>query len=251
MLNYTFCGMGGLSHEAEKTLWKQGVLCWNDYQRLRRPPFSKEKHSKILADINEAQQQLKNGRAGLCWLMKKLPVSHHCRLYPIIRDCSLYLDIETTGLAANDIITVLSLFNGQSCRTFVRDHTLHNAIRYISPDSIFVTFNGRSFDLPFMRREFSLPLRQINIDLRYVLKGWGITGGLKQAEKFLRIRRIEEPEIRSGRDAIELWRRSQYGDTQALESLCRYNREDVYSLAKIFQVLYNTSMDEHPFHQDI
>ncbi|MDD3585953.1 MAG: ribonuclease H-like domain-containing protein [Thermoguttaceae bacterium] len=251
MLTYTFCGMGGLGIDAEKMLWKKGFLCWNDYQRINKPIFSAEKHLQILADLDMAQSQLKKGIAGLRWFLKKLPAACHCRLFPHLCGRGLYLDIETTGLARDDVITTISLGDGHSCKTFVRGNNLNEAVAIIRPDSVFITFNGRLFDIPFMRREFSLSFRQMNIDLRWGLKGWGITGGLKHAEKILGIRRMMEPNVSSGRDAVELWFRSQRGDFQALETLCRYNQDDVYSLVKIYHLLYNMSMKEHPFHSDI
>lgn len=251
MLTYTFCGMGGLGIEAEKTLWKNGILCWNDYQRIRHPPFSDEKHRQILDDLDEAKSRLSNSTDNLLWFLKKLPVACHCRLFPHLQERCLYLDIETTGLSQNDVITTLSLSDGHSCHTFVRGKNLYDVLTIIHPNSIFVTFNGRSFDVPFMRREFSLPFRQINIDLRFVLKHLGITGGLKQVEQILGVHRSREPNVHSGQAAVELWHRSQRGDSVALEILCRYNRDDTDSLVKILRLLYNMSMRDHPFHTDI
>lgn len=251
MLNYTFCGMGGLGSGAEQRLWNDGVLCWDDYLRLRHSPFSAAKHSRILQDLNEAKSELSRSDSGLRWFFKKIPVSHHCRLFPHLRDRCVYLDIETTGLTRSDVITVLSLFDGRQCRTFVRNRDLDESCKAVAPDSVFVTYNGRHFDIPFMRREFGHVFRQPNMDLRYILKGWGITGGLKHSMRVLGLTRTEAPSMESGLEAIELWRQSERGDAVALDALCRYNRDDVYGLEKILKLLYNTSMRNHPFHRKI
>ena len=47
-----------------------------------------------------------------------------------------------------------------------------------------VTFNGTSFDLPFIRRAFpNISLPAVHIDLRFVMRRLGYRGGLKKIEK--------------------------------------------------------------------
>ncbi|MDO5581632.1 MAG: ribonuclease H-like domain-containing protein [Planctomycetia bacterium] len=247
MLTNTFCGMGGIGPEAERRLWANGILTWNDYRREGRSCFSPGKHSQILRDLDEAEDHLRLGTRGLNWFLDKLPVSHHCRLHPHILDCCLYLDIETTGLEKNSIITLLTVSNGKERQTFIKDRDFEDCREILRSAKIFITFNGRSFDIPRLRRVVNLPLYQPNIDLRYVFKGWGLTGGQKKIEKILGIGRPGETASFLGADAIQLWNEYQNGTDNALNLLIQYNQNDVIGLEKLFLLLYNESMKGFPW----
>ena len=54
---------------------------------------------------------------------------------------------------------------------------------------LLVTYNGKTFDAPFVRRCLGAPLDQPHIDLRYVLGSLGYRGGLKGCERQLGIPR--------------------------------------------------------------
>lgn len=167
MLKYTFCGMGGLGAEAEQMLWRNGILCWNDFLRLQRLVFSSEKQSEIISDLEEAQRRFEHLDSEIWWFLKKLPVSHYCRLFPHIHQRCLYLDIEMTGLSRNDIITTVSIYNGKECRTFIRDIDLDLLPEAIPGNAIFVTYNGMSFDIPFLVRELGDEFKKhLHFDLK-------------------------------------------------------------------------------------
>jgi hypothetical protein len=96
------------------------------------------------------------------------------------------------------------------------------------------TFNGHCFDLPVIKGQLGIDLRQRyeSVDLRYVCKQRGLTGGQKLIERRLGIGR-ELPGM-DGRDALYLWQKyQQHGDEDALKLLLAYNREDVLNLARI------------------
>ena len=46
-----------------------------------------------------------------------------------------------------------------------------------------VTYNGKSFDIPFIENYFNIRLDHAQIDLRYVLYSLGFRGGLKGCRK--------------------------------------------------------------------
>jgi len=54
---------------------------------------------------------------------------------------------------------------------------------------LFITFNGIGFDIPVIENYFRIKFEQPRINLRYVLAGLGIKGGLKHCEKTLRLNR--------------------------------------------------------------
>ena len=52
-----------------------------------------------------------------------------------------------------------------------------------------MTYNGKSFDIPFIESHFGAKLTHAHIDLRYILASLGYRGGLKGCEKQLGIDR--------------------------------------------------------------
>ncbi len=149
---------------------------------------------------------------------------------------SLYLDIETDWARQ---ITVIGLYHRDRFRQLVgREVTAARLQRLLPRSATIYTFNGHCFDLPVIKGQLGIDLRQRyqSVDLRYACKRQGLTGGQKLIEQQLGIaRRLPGMD---GRDALYLWQRYQdYGDEQALKLLLAYNREDVLNLARINQCL--------------
>ncbi len=94
-----------------------------------------------------------------------------------------------------------------------------------------ITFNGRSFDMPVIKKYFNLNFEMPHVDLRFVCQRIGYTGGLKKIEETLGIKRQEEVEGMSGEDAVTLWHLwKQTGDRKHLEKIVKYNEEDIVNL---------------------
>ena len=107
--------------------------------------------------------------------------------------------------------------------------------------SIIVTYNGSLFDLRFIREKLGdEPIPPVHIDLRFLLKRLGYTGGMKSVEKQMNICREEEVADLCGYDATVLWSRYVRGDNQALESLIKYNLADVVNLKAMLELACNT-----------
>lgn len=252
MLRLTFCGMGGLDVEAERRLWKMGVYCWDDFRRWRRPCFSAERTRLILNDLDEAEVRLQAGKDGVRWFCGKTPPSQWSRLLVAFRESAVYFDVETTGLEADAQITTATLFDGVQFRTFTRGVNLVDAASYFGDVALLATYNGTSFDLPLARREWRETWDSVHLDLRKTLNDWGIRGGLKRAASILGVRRREAPEVSSGAEAAELWRRwRDFGDAGSLDLLRRYNCDDVQSLAEIVRILCDESMSGNVFYRTI
>ncbi|MBR5243420.1 MAG: ribonuclease H-like domain-containing protein [Thermoguttaceae bacterium] len=250
MLRLTFCGMGGLDVDAERRLWKMGVYCWDDFRRLRRAPFSASRTRLILNDLDEAERRLALGRKGVRWFYAKTPPSQYCRLLVNFREIAVYFDVETTGLESDAQITTATFFDGVSFRTFTRGDNLNDAASYFSEIALMTTYNGTAFDAPLARREWGGDWNGVHIDLRKTLNDWGIRGGLKRAAAVLGVERREAPEISTGAEAAELWRRwTDFGDAESLDLLWRYNRDDVRTLAEIARILCDESMSGNIFYR--
>jgi uncharacterized protein len=91
----------------------------------------------------------------------------------------------------------------------------------------------------------------VHIDLRYVLMRLGHRGGLKTIEQRLGIQRPIDLQGMNGYDAVLLWNRYREGDSQALDTLIRYNREDVVNLKTLMELAYRTQCSRLPLPQDL
>ena len=98
----------------------------------------------------------------------------------------VYLDIETTGLDRHyHSITTIALYDGHEIKTYVHGQNLEDFIDEIYKYKVIITYNGKSFDIPFIESFFIIRLNLAQIDLRYVLYSLGYRGGLKGVERQL------------------------------------------------------------------
>jgi uncharacterized protein YprB with RNaseH-like and TPR domain len=174
--------------------------------------------------------------------------SHLWRLYSDFRQRVAYLDIETTGLWFElDDITVIGLYDGSSTKSFVLGENLDEFAQEIARYSLIVTFNGACFDLPFLRTRFpGFDQGLAHLDLRYLLKRLGYSGGLKRIEPELGINRPGALGELDGYCAVLLWNKHLQGRKGALDTLLRYNLEDVVNLERLAQLAYNSMLASVP-----
>ena len=87
-----------------------------------------------------------------------------------------------------------------------------------------------------------------HIDLRYVLKQIGLSGGLKRCEQALGLDRGDAAGL-DGMFAVLLWHEyDTTGDPAALETLLAYNAADAVNLELLMVHAFNTlARDETPF----
>jgi len=148
-----------------------------------------------------------------------------------------YLDIETTWDGEISVIGIhiptkplVQLIGGQ-----VTDINIENALEGVST---VITFNGSSFDLPFIKRVTGLDIKDLadHRDLMHDCRKRGLKGGLKRIEILLGISRASD--IVDGREALRLWSRYiNYNDEKALSELLAYNRDDVVNLEVLESIL--------------
>ena len=179
MLKNTFCHLPGVSATREQQLWAMGLHSWND--AAVKEWAGKSRHAdKLREEVARSQDRLRAGDAG--YFRDRLPSKHHWRLFPEFRSSMAYLDIETTGLGSpGDHVTTIALYDGQKIWHYVHGHNLHEFGRDVSKYQVLVTYNGKCFDLPFIKTAMGLTLSQAHIDLRYVLASLGYRGGLNRA----------------------------------------------------------------------
>ena len=114
---------------------------------------------------------------------------------------------------------------------------------------LWVTFNGRCFDVPVLQRHFSdLPIPPVHLDLRFLCHRVGLRGGLKTVEQTIGIPR--PPHLRGvgGCEAAVLWRTWIATDElEALRFLVEYNLYDAFQLRALADAAYNRAVEQLAF----
>ena len=109
-----------------------------------------------------------------------------------------------------------------------------------------VTFNGRCFDIPFIREHFpELQMEQFHIDLRFVLASLGYRGGLKRIESELGLKRDNSIMDVDGFEAVRLWHKYQRGNEEALTKLTSYLSADICNLLPLMEFAYDEMKNKH------
>lgn len=148
-----------------------------------------------------------------------------------------YLDIETTGLSPDycDVTVVGIYLCYESGDRFVQlvggDINARSITKSLEGADKIHTYNGSRFDLPFIASRFGVDLMKslAHRDLMYDCWRNNLYGGLKSVEKQLGIQR-QLTEM-NGFEIIRLWWRYMDSfDTDALDLLLAYNKEDVINL---------------------
>lgn len=174
-------------------------------------------------------------------------------------------DIETTGLyPKHDKIILIGFVHimpphddGELVQFFSESpeeekDILLEAIREISDSDMLITYNGRSFDVPFLDtrcKKYSIQSKNIfNLDLYQLVRNYStlknIMGSLSQKsmEGFMQIDHLRADEI-SGGESINLY--NEYTDQESLSyksetllnKILLHNRDDVMQLTRLISLL--------------
>ena len=220
----------GIGEKTEKKLWKNNIRHWDHLED------SSKYSDKIHEHREKARKNLQVGNE--LYFKKNLPNKSLWRAYENFSENVCFFDIETTGLKPerNKTTTVSFYRNGES-KTLIRgqDLTREKLEEEMFESSILVSFNGKRFDQPFLEKSFDMNIENPHIDLMYLYKRLGYSGGLKKIEKELSVDR--ELEDIDGREAIRLWKKyEKKGDEEALEKLVRYNQYDAENLQELMEL---------------
>jgi hypothetical protein len=239
MLRSTYLHIRRIGAKTERRLWSEGVRDWEEF--ARRAPRKSQRR-----EIEASELALNRGDGA--FFANRLPASERWRIFREFRDSAAFFDIETTGLDhRRDKITTIALFDGNKIRTYIRGENLENFPTDVSRYKLLGSYNGKCFDAPFCEAEFpGLRLDQAHIDLRFVLRALGYSGGLKNCERLLGLPRTPGLEDIDGFMAVQLWRLHEKGDPRALPALLRYNVEDVVNLRWIMETAYNLALSRLP-----
>jgi len=236
MLKRTFMHLPRVGPATELALWRQGLQTWDDLLAARRVPgVSPSRLATHQRHLEESLAHLEQP----AYFSTRLPAAERWRLFDHYRHQTAYLDIETTGASWPHLtVTVIGLYDGRDFQQFVLGRNLQDFPEVVAEFQVLVTFNGSQFDLPVLQAVFGQPFPQAHIDLRFVLARLGYRGGLKKIEPHFGLHRPPDLEGLDGFDAVLLWQRARRGDTQAYNTLLRYNREDVVNLENLMEQAY-------------
>ena len=177
--------------DIEKSIWQQGICSWDDFLKAEKiVGLSRARKLYYNRKIIEAQKELYSFNSS--YFINKLPSPENWRLYDFFKEDAVYLDIETSGVSKCDSIIVVGLFDGISQKTMIKGINLD--VNYLKKElsryKLIVTFNGATFDLPFIKKRYPDLLPNIpNLDLKVACDRLGLKGGLKKVEKKLGIQR--------------------------------------------------------------
>ncbi|WP_457551665.1 ribonuclease H-like domain-containing protein [Desulfobacula sp.] len=246
MLKNSFQHIPGIGSKTERQLWESGIFDWGTFAKATQLKISPKRKETITDYLEQSNNNLhSNNPRFFCDL---LPAAQHWCIFPEFRNTTAYIDIETTGLERWDFeITTIALYDGCSIKYYVNGQNLDDFIIDIAKYNVIVTYNGKSFDVPFIEDHFKTKLNHSHIDLRYILKSLGYSGGLKSCEKALGMDRGDLDGV-DGYFAILLWHDyKQHQNEKALETLLAYNIEDVINLETLMVKAYNMKIKGTPF----
>lgn len=239
MLENSFIHLPGIGADTEAKFWAQGLRTWDQLTENLNEVFSARKAQSIAEALEESRAAIESGEFG--YFQGRFKGAEMWRVLPALLDHEssaqiAYLDIETTGLGFPPqckSTTIAVYYQGELF--LEHDHSRKKTLlKEIDAEAkCLVTFNGGTFDLPFLRREFHLDFRQAHVDLRYWMNKHGRRGGLKAIQKaFPEVRQRESMDI-DGFDAVRLWKLHERGVPNALETLLTYNAEDTVVLEQL------------------
>ena len=244
MLEGTFCHLPGIGPKTERRLWAEGFVHWLDLLRALESGRAPVRCGKGVREGLEASLDSLS-RNDSEYFAERLPGDQMWRLFSVFRGQTAYVDIETTGLGGGlDHITSIALYDGRQAVTYVHGENLERFEDDIGAYQLVVTFNGSRFDLPFLRRQLRPSLPLAHIDLRFLLKSLGVSGGLKRCEERFGLGRCDLGGV-DGYAAVLLWRAYEATERpEILETLLAYNVQDVLSLEVLLHMAYNMKLEQ-------
>jgi len=239
MIRNSFIFLEKVGRRKEKSIWQQGIRDWQDFLKAKEiKGVSTEKKYYYNRKIREAQQALLDGDSA--YFIGKLPAVEMWRLYDYFKEEAGYLDVEIDSYGK---IILVGISDDYHSNFFVKGVNLSKEIieKELNKFKLIVTFNGASFDLPKLKKQFGVEIKVPHLDLKPLCVNLGWIGGLKNIEEKLDLKR---PVHLKG-NPVELWKAFHAsGDREYLELLIEYNREDIENLKGVMERVYKEKRRE-------
>ena len=218
--------------QRDKALRLEGCASWSAVLNASRPLAGfdvfawDEIRAAAAASLRAVQAE------DVAYFTAKLPALEQWRILAQWFDQASYFDIETSGLEADSIVTLVCCFHEGRPLRFMADENLDDFLDLLEEVRLLVSFNGASFDVPRVLARFHIPVLPCpHVDLRWLCHHAGWRGGLKKIERALGLRRPPDLEGLGGAEAVGLWQAwSGLGDEKAKRTLERYCSADTVML---------------------
>ncbi len=221
--------------QREARLRGEGCACWADLLSAQRPlaGLSASDWDGVRAAAERSLRALEADDAA--YFAAKLPAAAQWRVLAHWFDRASFFDIETSGLEASSMVTLVCCFHEGRPLRFLAHENLDDFLDLLEQVKLLVSFNGASFDVPRVLGRFHIPeLPCAHVDLRWLCHHVGWRGGLKKIEKSIGLHRPPDLEGLGGAEAVWLWQAwSQSGDERARRTLERYCAADTVSLKRL------------------
>jgi predicted nuclease with RNAse H fold/uncharacterized protein YprB with RNaseH-like and TPR domain len=235
-----------VSPDHEASLWRRGILTWDDYERregaqpalFSDPLLAVDPVARLRAALNDEDAH---------YFAQCLTPREHYRIPLSFPHRTLFLDIETTGLSRYyDFITVVGWSYAGKYDAFIRGTDPTGLLNALRQARAIITFNGALFDLPFLKSAFdALPLPPVHIDLRFLGRRVGLSGSQKDIEAKLGFSRPDHLREVRGESAPILWHRYRRGSIDALKQLIEYNHCDIEGMKFLFDYAVAKLLHKH------
>lgn len=240
----------GIGDTKKKYLRGRGYHTIEDL--VYHPNFSKE--AKYCVDLIESMDTKKIMDTISHWLSKSDELVYCCSGFHEKEDF-VFFDIETLGLFNRPIILIgLAKFNGENLsinQYFLRDleqepAALNQFLSHIGPNTVLVSYNGKSFDVPYIRERlsyygmFGLSERTHFDMLHFSRRAWRNkypNCRLVTLEKYLfGVERHDDVPSALVPEFYETYLRT--GNIGPVIPIIEHNRQDLITLTNIFSKLY-------------
>lgn len=237
MIDQLFLHCPGIGPKSEKQLKESGFKTWDDCLKdSTELPFSGKKRDALLQTLQESKEAYQSH--DLEYLIDTFPTREHWRLLAEYHKEATWFDIETSGLSAYDSeVTVISAYRNGRVQSFVYEENLDDFLTLVDDSNLLISFNGNSFDVPFLVQFYNLPdIGCPHIDLRWIAYHQGLDGGLKSIERQLGVQRPGNLSDIDGFEAVRLFHRWQRrGDLRARNKLVQYCEADAIATYRVTQ----------------
>ena len=237
LLRRSFLHLPRISAAEEARLWAQGISDWMEL--IRHTPIQLDLYRKGASALQSAVEASEEALAtrDIEFFARRLPKREFYRIAATFPESSVFLDIESTGLSPHyDQVTLVGWSVGSTYTVMVDPSQIAQLEHDLHEHPIVVTFNGSLFDLPFLTKRFETDWFSLcHVDLRYLAKRVGLTGGQKKIEQEIGLAREGSLSGITGAEAVSLWFDYKEGDLNALCELVRYNHADIEGMKFLFE----------------
>ena len=228
MIENTFVQCEGIGPKTELKLKLMGFQSWDDcLENPKELPFKGERKDDFIRELVDSKEALEF--QDIHYFVQRLPHREHWRILADFYDKATFFDIETSGLSAYEChATVITAYGQGKLKTYVYEENMDDFLELAENSDLLVTFNGNSFDIPFLLSHFNIPdIGSAYIDLRWISYYEGYKGGLKNIEQELKINRQFSLIGVDGFEAVMLWERwKESADIEAKKKLIAYCQAD-------------------------